>query len=90
MYQLPKLVILFGKGVQCGMCPKIQTILGFWCGSVPFRYLGATVVIDQIRMADFEPWIVKIRGKISTWKEQCLSFVGKVTLVKTVFQSVSI
>lgn len=57
---------------------------------MPFQYLGAIIGIDKIRVADFEPLNARVRKKINTWKARSLSFTGKITLLKIVFQSIPI
>lgn len=50
------------------MRSKNQNILGFQCVSILFRYLGATVRIDKLRVVAFEHLISKVKVNISIWK----------------------
>jgi hypothetical protein len=85
-----KSVVIFGKGVQSGIRRRILKTLGFSLGSLPFRYLGAMIGIDRLRVSDFEPLLDKVRKKLSTWKSKSLAFAGRVTLIKAVLQSMPI
>lgn len=52
------------------------------------KYLGFPVTRDRRRRETFQYVIERVRGKLSTWKANCLSTAGRVTLAKSVLSAV--
>lgn len=52
---------------------------GFSPGTLPFRYLGATIVIDRLKVSDFEPLM---QGQKEARKAKSLTFVVELHLSK--------
>jgi len=67
-------------------------------GSLPFMYLGVPMGLKRIPLRAFGPIVEKIIAMLSTWiiamlstwKVKALFFVGRVTLLKTILQSIPI
>jgi hypothetical protein len=52
------------------------------------KYLGANISPGRTTMGKFDSIIDKIQNKLSGWKQQCLSFAGRLTLSKSVLTSI--
>lgn len=61
---------------------KIKEIFRFRSSSLPFKYLGALLLISSLRQRHFVSFIPFIRLKLLGWRAKSLSFVGKVILVR--------
>jgi len=59
-------------------------------GSLPFMYLGVPMGLKRIPLRAFGPIVEKIIAMLSTWKVKALFFAGRVTLLKTILQSIPI
>ncbi|XP_019433997.1 PREDICTED: uncharacterized protein LOC109340726 [Lupinus angustifolius] len=63
----------------------------FCCvGSVPFKFLGILVGANPMRIATWSPVIESFKKRLSSWQHNLISFGGRVTLIKLVFNSLSI
>ncbi|XP_071742176.1 uncharacterized protein [Rutidosis leptorrhynchoides] len=56
-------------------------------GSVPFNYLGLPIGANMNKMSSWMPVINKFEKHLSDWKARLVSFGGRVTLVKSVLNS---
>lgn len=54
---------------------------------IPFTYLGIPLGGNPRRLAFWDPIIYKIRSRLSKWKQQHLSFGGRVCMIKAVLSS---
>ena len=57
---------------------------------IPFTYLGLTIGGNPSRCAFWEPVLSKIRKKLSVWKGRNMSFAGRVCLIKSVINAISL
>lgn len=56
-------------------------------GSFPFKHLGVPVGANMGLIKNWKPIIEIFKSKLSSWKANALSFVGRLTLVKSVMGS---
>lgn len=75
---LGKTNILFSKNVDRRLCNKLVRISGFKETNDLCKYLGRALEIIE-----FQFLIDQVRDKLTTWKENQLSFAGRVTLAKS-------
>lgn len=54
-----------------------------------FKYLEIMVGINPRRIAPWEPLLHKIKKRLASWKGRLLSFVGRLTLLKSVLGSLA-
>ncbi|KAG5632148.1 hypothetical protein H5410_003865 [Solanum commersonii] len=80
---LSKSAMYFG-GVSGMVQSQIQQDLGYSFGELPFRYLGVPLATKKLSIVQWQPLIVRIVAKISSWIAKKLSYAGRVQLVKTV------
>lgn len=59
-------------------------------GSWPMKYLGIPIGISAKRRIYWEPLIRKVQSRFSKWKAYTLNQVGKLTLVRSVLDSIPI
>lgn len=55
-----------------------------------FSFLGIPIGSNPRQIASLKPLLEKIKVTLSSWKGKMLSIRGRVTLVKSVFGSISI
>ncbi|KAL9690876.1 hypothetical protein QQ045_011288 [Rhodiola kirilowii] len=83
-----KSAIYFGG---CG--GEDQTILsmavGMQNGQLPFSYLGVMLDGRSLRRIAYDGIITKMTAKIKSWSNRCLSYAGRLVLVKHVLSSIS-
>ena len=63
--------------------------LGIPTDSLPVRYLGLPLTTKTMTKADYEPLIDQIRTRMVYWSSRCLSYAGRLQLVKTVIGSIT-
>lgn len=54
----------------------------------PFTYLGMPVGGNPRRISFWEPVILKIKKRLSQWKQKYLSFGGRICLIRAVLSSI--
>lgn len=61
-----------------------QAAEAFQCkiGSLPFSYLGLPIGGNANQSSLWDPILIKIRNRLSTWRGKMLSFGGRITLIK--------
>ena len=80
------------EGVHRRIRRRVSRFLAVQHGSLPMKYLGTMVGINQLRMSEFEPllgiaWYSS--GQIEyIWKATTLSMAGKLVLLKSDLQSI--
>ncbi|XP_048605009.1 uncharacterized protein LOC106417088 [Brassica napus] len=57
-------------------------------GTLPVRYLGLPLMTQVMRRPDYQPLVEKIRCKMNTWTSRCLSYAGRMQLIKSVIMSI--
>ena len=58
-------------------------------GDLPVRYLGLSLMTQAMQKQDYMPLIEKIRGRITSWKSQFLSYAGRLQLIKSILMSMA-
>ncbi|XP_019257656.1 PREDICTED: uncharacterized protein LOC109235863 [Nicotiana attenuata] len=79
--------IYFG-GVPQDMQEDILEFLGIQRGELPVRYLGVPLSSKRISIAQCQPLIDNIAGRITSWTAKFLSYAGRVQLIKNVLFSI--
>jgi hypothetical protein len=69
---------------------NIIRILGFQKGSLPSKNLGAHLILNASRNISCEDLMSKFDLKLSSWPFRSLNLPGRVTLFKSVLQSMSL
>ena len=58
--------------------------------AIPFLYLGLPIGANPRRSDTWDPIVKKCERKLAKWKQKLLSFGGRVTLIKSVLNSIPI
>jgi len=66
---------------------NITNLLVFQRHSLPSKYLGAPFLVNALRNAPWEDLLSKIEDKLNSWTFCYLNLLGKITLLKSVLQS---
>ncbi|KAL9675480.1 hypothetical protein QQ045_003682 [Rhodiola kirilowii] len=62
--------------------------VGFQIGTLPFLYLGVPLDGCSLRGTQYNPIIDKMLSKIKSWSSRCLSYAGRLVLVKHVLSAI--
>ncbi|GAU50480.1 hypothetical protein TSUD_409650 [Trifolium subterraneum] len=81
---------IYSGGITPSRLNIIVNNIGFNVGSFPFNYLGVPIFKGKPKATFFYPIADKIKNKLSAWKASLLSIAGRVQLVKSVIQSMTI
>ena len=79
---------IFCAGMDSLIINRIQELLGFKRGKLPFTYLGVPMSPSKIRPDDCERLVDKMCAKIRTWSLRNLSYAGRLQLVNSVLMSI--
>lgn len=87
------LKINFHKSVVCGVGISGDITQAFasklYCLSkkLPLLYLGLPLGANPRRKKTWQPVVEKVKAKLALWKRRTLSFAGRLTLIKSVLDS---
>lgn len=68
---------------------RIASTLGFAAGCLPINYLGCPLYYGTKARQLFDPLVLKLQNKVSTWLGNFLNTAGRITLIKYVLQSIT-
>lgn len=83
----PSKSIVFYGSISTFRINQIVDLIGFSKGSLPFNYLGVPIFKGKPKRCHLQPIADKIKSKLASWKASLLSIAGRVTMVKSVIQS---
>ncbi|GJZ95926.1 RNA-directed DNA polymerase, eukaryota, reverse transcriptase zinc-binding domain protein [Tanacetum coccineum] len=69
---------------------EILEVVPFKVEKLPVRYLGVPLITKMIGVKDCKSLIDKIRNKVLSWKNKCLSYVRRLQLVASVLESIHV
>lgn len=67
-----------------GVKDDIMRILGKDSGEFPFRYLGVPLHSKKLNATNCRSLMDRITAKLHTWSAKCLTYAGRVELVRSV------
>ncbi|XP_028064073.1 uncharacterized protein LOC114267248 [Camellia sinensis] len=82
--------IVYGVGVRDNLVKVFVTKLNCLSQKLPMNYLGLPLGANLRRMSTWKPMVDKFKSKLASWKKRYLSFVGRLTLIKSVLSSLPI
>lgn len=80
--------IFFSKNASPSIISDIGSSLGFKVTKNLGRYLGTPLIHGRKSRSLYADLVSSVRGKLATWKARTLSFAGRITLVRSILQSV--
>ncbi|KAF8388634.1 hypothetical protein HHK36_027311 [Tetracentron sinense] len=66
---------------------RIQAEIGTQCHTLPIKYLGLPLTGSRLRFRDCLPLLDRITKRISSWKNNWLSYGGRIQLIQSVLNS---
>ncbi|GAB2282642.1 hypothetical protein Dimus_039557 [Dionaea muscipula] len=81
--------LCFG-GVRDGEKGALAATLGFSVSLCSFKYLGVPLSAKKLKVCLFQPIIDKIVARITCWTARCLSYAGRLQLVKSILLSIHV
>ncbi|KAJ0754284.1 putative RNA-directed DNA polymerase [Helianthus annuus] len=78
---------LFGVGVQPREVEEMGEMIGCGVDSFPCKFLGLNVGANMNRYANWRPVFEVFEKRLSLWKASLLSIGGRVTLIRSVLES---
>jgi len=84
----PQKSFIYAGSINHHRLLNIATSTGFNIGSLPFTYLGVPIFRGKPKTIHLQPYVDKVKTKLSSWKASLLSIAGRVQLVKSVAQSI--
>jgi hypothetical protein len=79
---------MFSRNVRREDRNMLQQLSGFRVTATLGKYLGVPLNGKAPKRADFQYIINQLQSKLTSWKAKNLSFVGRVTLAKTVMEAI--
>ncbi|GMP55749.1 hypothetical protein CsSME_00020479 [Camellia sinensis var. sinensis] len=93
---LSGLRINFHKSVVCGVGVDDALLLSFArlfnckVHTLPIKFLGLSLGANPSRKATWKPVIDNFKARLSGWRRKMLSFVGRLTLIKSTLSSLPV
>lgn len=81
---------LFGIGCEYQEVYEEVMKLGCNLGKLPFTHLGLMVGANMNKIKNWKPVIDLVEARLSLWKASTLSIGGRVTLLRSVFESLPV
>ncbi|XP_071699026.1 uncharacterized protein [Rutidosis leptorrhynchoides] len=78
---------LYGVGIKEAEINNMASLFGCKSGSFPFTYLGLPVGGKMNKLESWNPVFDKFSKRLSDWKARTVSYGGRLTLVKSVLNS---
>uniref|UniRef100_A0A251S8W3 Putative reverse transcriptase zinc-binding domain-containing protein n=1 Tax=Helianthus annuus TaxID=4232 RepID=A0A251S8W3_HELAN len=86
---MSKSTVFFGN-VSNAVKDQITSIMPFEVGVLPVRYLGVPLISSRLLYKDCNRLVENMENRITNWKNRCLSFAGRLQLIRSVLSSMHI
>ncbi|GKB02067.1 RNA-directed DNA polymerase, eukaryota, reverse transcriptase zinc-binding domain protein [Tanacetum coccineum] len=83
---LGKSIIFFGSISERDKLDLLQ-VMPFKCGKFPVRYLGVPLLAKKLGVGDCKVLIDKVEDRINNWRNNALSYTGRIQLIASVLAS---
>ncbi|MCI16027.1 cysteine-rich receptor-like protein kinase, partial [Trifolium medium] len=82
--------MLAGVNIADSWLAEAASVLSCIVGKVPFMYFGLPIGGDSRCLSFWEPFLYRVRMRLSGWKSCFLSFGGRLILLKSVLTSLPV
>ncbi|MCH83014.1 LINE-1 reverse transcriptase like [Trifolium medium] len=82
--------VLLGINVNDSWTKDAASALNCKVGELPIKYLGLPIGADPRRLKTWEPVIIALRKRLSSWSYRSLSMGGRLVLLKSVLSALPI
>ena len=79
---------IFATGQNINLLLAEAAQIEITVGHFPVRYLGMPPTTKALTKQDYEPLIDKVRGRMLSWRNKCLSYAGRLQLIKSVISGI--
>ncbi|XP_058783502.1 uncharacterized protein LOC131658194 [Vicia villosa] len=86
----PSKSVIYAGSMSNDRHSLLANLVGFCKGQLPFYYLGVPIFKGRPKAIYFQPLADKIKAKLAAWKASLLSIAGRVQLVMSVIQSMTV
>jgi hypothetical protein len=86
---LEKSLVFFGN-VQPLRQVSILSILPFKVGKLPVKYLGVPLLSKRLSSENCVGLVDKVKTRLFSWQNKCLSFAGRLQLIRSVLSSLQV
>ncbi|GJS66832.1 metallophosphoesterase 1-like protein isoform X1 [Tanacetum coccineum] len=69
---------------------RILEVMPFTVGKLPMKYLGVPRITKNIRIAECNQLVERVKQKVNDWKNKALSYAGRLQLIASVLASIHI
>ncbi|KAL4316088.1 hypothetical protein AHAS_Ahas15G0250100 [Arachis hypogaea] len=76
--------IIFSRNIEHDLKEDITRCSGYNQLENIGKYLGAMITNDKVKKENYRGAIERIKNKLSRWKANCLTFVGRITLAQSI------
>ncbi|XP_058783416.1 uncharacterized protein LOC131658099 [Vicia villosa] len=81
---------LVGVNIRHRWLEEASHIMSCQMGSIPFKYPGLPIGANSKQIETWYPAIEVVKSKLSRWRNQCLSFGGRVVILKSVLTAIPV
>jgi len=78
------LKVLFIPWILLQFVTKVQCLLSYGHGVLPFNYLGLSIFVGAPKCRFLQSLVDKVKLKLTSWKGKSLSMMGRIQLLNTV------
>ncbi|GJZ95278.1 RNA-directed DNA polymerase, eukaryota, reverse transcriptase zinc-binding domain protein [Tanacetum coccineum] len=86
---LSKSTIFFGS-VNERERSDLLSVLPFWCGKLPMKYLSVHLLEKRLGIKDCQSLVDRVASKVNCWRNINLSYAGRLQLIASVLASMHI
>ena len=79
---------IFASGHSVSPTLEEAVRIGIKVGSLPVKYLGMPLITKALSKEDYAPLLDKVRGRMMSWRNKCISYAGRLQLIKSVIASI--
>lgn len=79
---------IFAAGQSIAPLIHEADCMGIKVGTLPVRYLGIRLTTKALTKQDYEPLIDRVRQRMFTWRNKCISYACRLQLIKYVISSI--